>query len=179
MASVNPLVLPWTRGELRGVPLPTPALRDRRRPAPPLQGRGFSGGVMTGENWPVPEHQQKRYDRLRRWIPLLLISNLAMLIYGGMWLLTPSGQEQNLGPWRAIGAIDPRLSPSGKTIVFSYQGGLWKIGREGGTMSRLTKTAGFDSEPAWSPNEKTIAYFEAGTSELKLIDAQSAEPLNL
>ena len=116
---------------------------------------------------------------LRRLIPFMLVSTLAAVTYGVVWLTNPSGQEAGRGPWRAIGAIDPRVSPTGKSIVFSYQGAIWKIGREGGSMSRLTKGPGFDSEPAWSADEKRIAYFDATTSELNLIDAETAEPLKL
>ena len=82
---------------------------------------------------------------LHRFIPLLFVSILAAVTYGVVWLTNPSGQEAGAGPWRAIGAIDPRLSPTGKTIVFSYQGAIWTIGREGGNMRRLTTRPGFDS----------------------------------
>jgi len=117
---------------------------------------------------------------LHRFIPLLFVSTLAAVTHGVVWLTNPSGQEAVRGPWRAIGAIDPRISPTGRLIVFSYQGAIWTMEREGGSMRRLTNRPGFDSEPVWSPNEKTIAYiFEATKGELKLIDAQSAEPLNL
>ena len=116
---------------------------------------------------------------LHRLLPLLFVSTLAAVTYGVVWLTNPSGQEAGRGPWRAIGAIDSRISPTGKSIVFSYQGALWQVGREGGTMTRLTKAPGFDTEPVWSPNEKTIAYFEVTKGELNLIDAQSGEPLKL
>ncbi len=114
-----------------------------------------------------------------RFLPLLLVSILATVAYGLVWIASPSGQEKGRGPWRAIGAIDSRISPTGKAIVFSYQGALWQVGREGSTMTRLTKAPGFDTEPAWSPNERTIAYFEVMKGELNLIDAQSGEPLKL
>src|SRR5262245_5774949 len=115
----------------------------------------------------------------RRVRPLLLATTLAIVAYSVLWLTKLSGQQPGDGPWRAVGAIDPRLSPSGNEIAFSYQGALWKIGREGGAMTRLTKEPGFDSEPAWSPNERTIAYFELTTGELKLIDAETRQPLGL
>lgn len=58
----------------------------------------------------------------------------------------------------SIGAIQPRVSPDGKTIVMSYQGALWTIARTGGEMTRLTSDAGFDIEPVWSPDGESIAY---------------------
>ena len=59
---------------------------------------------------------------------------------------------------RAFGGIMPQLSPDGETLVFSYQGAIWKMSRTGGVMKRLTKEAGLDIEPAWSPDGKKIAY---------------------
>ncbi|MCI0626110.1 MAG: CehA/McbA family metallohydrolase [Acidobacteria bacterium] len=122
---------------------------------------------------------RERGGILRRLIPLLFVSTLAAVTYGVVWITNPSGQEAGRGPWRAIGAIDPRISRTGTAIVFSYQGAIWRIGREGGSMTRLTKGPGFDSEPVWSPDEKRIAYFDATSAELNLIDAESAEPLKL
>jgi len=59
---------------------------------------------------------------------------------------------------RAFGPIQPRLSDQGDRIVFSYQGALWRMPRSGGSMTRLTDGAGFDIEPAWSPDGLRIAY---------------------
>ena len=101
------------------------------------------------------------------------------MAYSLLWIVSPSGQEAGPASWRAIGAIDPRISPTGRFIVFSYQGAIWRIGREGGIMTRLTKGPGFDSEPAWSPDEKQIAYFDATSGELGLIDAGTAAPFRL
>jgi len=133
----------------------------------------------TSETLINPEVRKGQGKILRRFVPLLLVSTLAGVTYGVVWLTNPSGQEAGRGSWRAIGAIDSRVSPTGKAIVFSYQGALWQVGREGGTMTRLTKAPGFDAEPVWSPDEKTIAYFEVMKGELNLIDAQSGGPLKL
>src|SRR5437016_6093910 len=57
----------------------------------------------------------------------------------------------------AFGPIHPRLSDQGERIAFSYQGAIWRIPRAGGVMTRLTDGAGFDIEPAWSPDGARIA----------------------
>jgi hypothetical protein len=83
---------------------------------------------------------------------------------------------------RRIGAVYPRLSPSGDAIALSYQGAIWRLPRSGGLMTRLTDFRGFDTEPAWSPDGRLIAYingpgFPAGT--LRLIHASAGTPIEL
>jgi hypothetical protein len=67
---------------------------------------------------------------------------------------------------KALGAIQPRLSPDGTTVVFSYQGEIWTAPRTGGTMTLLTPSQGFDTEPAWSPDGKQVAFVRGGTVKL-------------
>ena len=133
----------------------------------------------TQANGQINGGNKERGRVLRRLLPLLLVSTLTAITYGVVWLTNPTGQESSPASWRAIGAIDPRISPTGNSIVFSYQGAIWRIGREGGIMTRLTKEPGFDSEPVWSADEKRIAYFDAMSAELGLVDAGTAEPLKL
>src|SRR5262245_11044121 len=79
----------------------------------------------------------------------------------------PSGRQAATLP-AALGAIQPRLSPDGNTIAFSYQGEIWTGPRAGGTMTLLTPSQGLDTEPAWSPDGKRVAFLRGG--EVKVVD---------
>jgi WD40-like Beta Propeller Repeat len=87
-----------------------------------------------------------------------------------------------ISPRRAIGAILPRISPDGKRIAVSYQGSIWMLPVEGGTMTRLTTGAGFDVAPVWSPDGRRIAFVNSGSmyaGRLRVIDAASGADVKL
>lgn len=77
--------------------------------------------------------------------------------------------------WRAIGAVQPRLSPDGASIAFAYQGAIWRAPREGGLMRRLTSGKGFDGEPAWSPDGRSIVFADAFTGAIARVDAETGQ----
>lgn len=54
--------------------------------------------------------------------------------------------------------IDPTLTPDGHTIVFSYDGDLWKVPSNGGDASRLTAMEGEETLPRVSPDGKWLAF---------------------
>jgi TolB protein len=83
---------------------------------------------------------------------------------------------------RAVGAIMPRISPSGQALAFSYQGAIWRMELGGNEMTRLTGGAGFDVEPAWSPDGRQIALITSpafGSGMLAVMDAHSGEKIKL
>ena len=129
-------------------------------------------------NRAVTAKQADKTNALRQRIRLLGIVAVVVISSIVSRIHAPSGQEQGR-TWKAIGAIYPRISDSGEAIVFSYQGAIWRIPRQGGTMHRLTRGPGFDVEPAWSHDGKKIAYINTSSGELGLIDAVSGVPVKL
>ncbi len=100
-----------------------------------------------------------------RVIVLFLVLNLA----------TPtSAQNSNAVARRAFGGIQPVISPDGRTIALSFHGSIARMPAEGGTLTRLTHEAGWDIEPAWSPDGKHLAYINSpglATGPLRMISA--------
>ncbi|MBI4662625.1 MAG: CehA/McbA family metallohydrolase [Verrucomicrobia bacterium] len=73
---------------------------------------------------------------------------------------------------RAFGGVHPRLSPDGQWVAVSYQGAICRLPRLGGTLTRLTRSEGWDIEPAWSPDGQQIAFintFNYSIGQLRLI----------
>jgi tricorn protease len=54
--------------------------------------------------------------------------------------------------------LDPTVSPDAKTIVFSYDGDLWKVAASGGLATRITAMAGEETLPRISPDGKWLAF---------------------
>jgi hypothetical protein len=111
---------------------------------------------------------------------------VGLALAAGLWAAsaTISAHElaSGIADSRAIGAIMPRFSPDGQTIAFSYQGAIWRMARESGEMTRLTRDGGFDVEPAWSPDGSKIALISGpafGSGMFTVIDAQSGEKIKL
>ena len=52
----------------------------------------------------------------------------------------------------------PTLTPDGATIIFSFQGDLWKVASNGGEAFRLTAMQGVETDPSVSPDGKWLAF---------------------
>jgi len=52
----------------------------------------------------------------------------------------------------------PALTPDGQTVIFSFEGDLWKANVKDGSASRLTAMQGYESSARVSPDGKWIAF---------------------
>ncbi len=93
--------------------------------------------------------------RLRHFlaIPLIPLAALQILLPGK---IGAQSSDQALFEARVLTSYD--LSPSGKTLVFSYLGNLWKVDSNGGTAQKLTFGPFSDSSPRFSPDGEWIAF---------------------
>lgn len=51
-----------------------------------------------------------------------------------------------------------QISPDGKNIAFTYQGDIYTVPTTGGTATRLTTHAAYDTQPIWSPDGSRIVF---------------------
>jgi len=53
---------------------------------------------------------------------------------------------------------NPTLTPDGQTVIFAYEGDLWKANVNDGNATRLTAMQGYETSPRVSPDGKWIAF---------------------
>ena len=53
---------------------------------------------------------------------------------------------------------NPCLTPDGQTVIFSFEGDLWKSNVNDRQASRLTAMQGYETSPKISPDGKWIAF---------------------
>src|SRR6185503_3426198 len=53
---------------------------------------------------------------------------------------------------------NPCLTPDGQTVIFSFEGDLWKSAVKDGQATRLTAMQGYETSPTVSPDGKWIAF---------------------
>ena len=117
-----------------------------------------------------------RYGSARTRNDLVAISALVALMLGACSRSDSPPARPLDNPVR--GALMVRLSNDGKSLAFSYQGAIWRMPRDGGLMTRLTNDAGFDIQPAWSPDGRQIAFINTDSfmgGKLQIIDAATGK----
>ncbi|MEI6276848.1 MAG: S41 family peptidase [Prolixibacteraceae bacterium] len=80
---------------------------------------------------------------MRRWITLLLL------------VVVKFATAQTTEPYFLS---SPSLTPDGQTLVFSFEGDLWKASLKEGVASRLTAMQGYENGAKVSPDGKWIAF---------------------
>ena len=70
------------------------------------------------------------------------------------------------GTWMSLD-----LSPDGRTIVFDLLGDLYTLPMSGGTATRITSGSGFDGQPRFAPDGKSIVFVSdrSGSENLYLV----------
>jgi TolB protein len=78
--------------------------------------------------------------------------------------------------------ISPSFSPDGKTIAFSRSVGkgnteIFLCNRDGSDLQRLTTARGIDTNPAWSPTGRELAFTSSrsGTPQIYLMSAEGSD----
>ncbi len=71
----------------------------------------------------------------------------------------------------------PCISPDGTTLVFTYDGDLWKVSAQGGLALRLTAMAGEETRAKFSPDGKWIAFTgsQHGNQDVYVIPSAGGE----
>lgn len=72
---------------------------------------------------------------------------------------------------------NPCLTPDGQTVIFSFEGDLWKANVSDGQASRLTAMQGYETSPRVSPDGKWIAFTgrQFGNADVFIIPASGGE----
>jgi Tol biopolymer transport system component len=78
-------------------------------------------------------------------------------------------------PQAETGPTSPAFSPDGKTLVFSWQGSLWRQALDSTEAVQLTSGPGYDYQPDWSPDGTSVVYasYSGGSIELFLLDLRT------
>lgn len=71
----------------------------------------------------------------------------------------------------------PSLTPDGETVVFCFEGDLWKASVKDGKATRLTAMPGYETSPRISPDGKWIAFTgrQNGNADIYLMPLEGGE----
>lgn len=72
---------------------------------------------------------------------------------------------------------NPCLTPDGQTVIFSFEGDLWKANVSDGQAARLTAMQGYETSPRVSPDGKWIAFTgrQYGNADVFIIPVKGGE----
>ncbi|MBI4622907.1 MAG: CehA/McbA family metallohydrolase [Verrucomicrobia bacterium] len=99
---------------------------------------------------------------------------IGMCLAGGEMCLAGEAPGPSPAELEAFGPIQPRLSPQSRDVAFSWQGSICRLDLGSGAVLVLTAGERFDVEPAWSPDEQSLAFVTSpnfGWGQLRRINA--------
>ncbi len=72
---------------------------------------------------------------------------------------------------------NPCLTPDGQTVIFSFEGDLWKASVKDGQATRLTAMQGYETSPRVSPDGKWIAFTgrQYGNADVFIVPVNGGE----
>ncbi|MEZ4759908.1 MAG: S41 family peptidase [Flavobacteriales bacterium] len=81
----------------------------------------------------------------------------------------------------ALWLREPAISPDGQTILFCFQGDIWRVPASGGDAVALTTNEAYDESPVWSNDGKLIAFASTrhGNSDVFVMSADGGVPTRL
>jgi TolB protein len=84
-------------------------------------------------------------------------------------------------PQLTSGPSSVTWSPDSREVVYSMAGSLWRQGLDSGEAHQLTDGPGYDYQPAWSPDGKSVVYvsYQHDALELWLLDLASGHATQL
>jgi WD40 repeat protein len=94
---------------------------------------------------------------------------------GQMYLESMYLPSVTRGPW------GPSWSANSQEIAFGMHGSIWKISVQGGDAIQITSGPDYDSEPAWSPDGRSIAFTrdDGHSMHIWVIRADGSSPRQL
>jgi tricorn protease len=93
-----------------------------------------------------------------------------------LFLATPSARAAEVFMPRS-----PALSPDGATVVFGFQGDLWRVPAQGGEAVRLTAHPAYDTAPVFSPDGRSLAFASNrfGDDDVFVVPLEGGPPTRL
>jgi TolB protein len=84
-------------------------------------------------------------------------------------------------PQLTSGPSSVTWSPDGRDLIYSMQGSLWRQRVESVEARQLTSGPGYDYQPDWSPDGRSVAYvsYHNDAIELRVLDLKSGESRSL
>jgi Tol biopolymer transport system component len=84
-------------------------------------------------------------------------------------------------PQLTSGPSSVAWSPDSKEIVYSMAGSLWRQKIDSADAYQVTDDAGYDYQPDWSPDGKSVVYvsYQKDAMELRLLDLKSGKSAQL